>query len=1245
MTISADKGIHPTDHSAEIKRILEHRVMVMDGSWGVLLQDFKLSEEEFRGERLIDHERDIRGCIDALSITRPDIIADVQRQYLDAGADILTTNTFTSTRFGLTEFGLEGYAYEINREAARLARETADEFSQRCPAQPRFVAGSIGPTNKTLSISPDVNDPGYRDVSFHDLVEAYSEAINGLLDGGVHILLVETVFDTLNAKAALYAIEETFNVTGTRVPVMVSFTAVDMSGRNLSGQTVEAFYASVSHVPLLCVGINCSLGSDQLRPFLAELSDASSHFVSCHPNAGLPNEFGEYDESASHMAANLGEFARSGLVNVLGTCCGSTPEHTRAISEAVKGVRPRQRPAQVTNTVLSGLEPLEIRANSNFVNVGERANVTGSARFRRLIRKGDFEEAVTVARAQVEDGAQILDINMDEGLLDSEAAMERYLKLLSSEPDIARLPMMIDSSRFNVIVTGLKCIQGKGIVNSISLKEGEKEFVSQARTIRRYGAAVVVMAFDEEGQADTTERKVAICERSFNILTDKVGFPPQDIIFDPNIFAVGTGIREHDDYAVAFIEAVGELKRLFPLSHVSGGVSNVSFSFRGNNPVREALHSVFLYHAIRAGMDMGIVNAGMLELYEEINSELREAAEDLILNRRHDATERLLALASRMKEIPSDSASSVAAQKREIWRSLTVSERLKHALVNGIDTHIEADVEEARLASERALHVIEGPLMAGMDVVGDLFGSGRMFLPQVVKSARVMKKAVAALVPYVEAEHQEGEHPRSNGKIVIATVKGDVHDIGKNIVAVVLGCNNYEVIDLGVMTPSQRILDTARDVDADVVGLSGLITPSLDEMKTVASEMKRQGFNIPLLIGGAATSAAHTAVRIAPEYPYGVLHVRDASRSVTTMNVLLDEDSRERALADTAERYAKIRADRETRSAQASMLPLIEARNRRMVLDWAEAPQAPRTSGLMIFDHYPIEELVDYISWTPFFGAWELRGAYPAIFESPTYGDEARTLFADAQALLQKMICQEALQARAVIGLFPANAVGDDVEVYSDQNRREVLGTFHFLRQQWDKSRQRANLPEEDFCLADFVAPKESGIADYIGAFAVTAGIGGEEYAVLLEEANDDYNAIMSRALADRLAEALSERMHERVRKEFWGYAPNENLGKDSLLKEDYRGIRPAFGYPACPDHTENETLWRLLDVERNVGMKLTENFAILPTASTAGLYFAHPASRYFGVGRIGRDQIADYAQRKELSTQVVERWLSSNVR
>ena len=1239
MTVAVSDTLYIADRSAEIEDILERRVMVMDGSWGVLLQELRLSEAEARGERFADHERDIRGCIDALSLTRPDVIRSAQQQYLEAGADILTTNTFTSTKFGLSEFGLEAYAYEINREASRLARETADEYTRRSPHKPRFVAGSIGPTNKTLSLSPDVNDPGYREVAFDEMVEAYSDAVRGLLDGGVHILMVETVFDTLNAKAALYAIETIFEQIGARVPVMVSFTAVDMSGRNLSGQTAEAFYASVSHVPLLSIGVNCSLGSEQVRPFLASLAGVSAHFVSCHPNAGLPNEFGEYDESAARMAANMREFAESGLANIVGSCCGSRPEHTRAIADAVDGIAPRRRPEAGANTILSGLEALEIRADSNFVNVGERANVTGSARFRRLIRGGKYEDAVAVARQQVEDGAQILDINMDEGLLDSEAAMERYLKLLASEPDISRVPIMVDSSRFSVIEAGLKCLQGKGIVNSISLKEGDDEFVRQARIVRRYGAAVVVMAFDEQGQADTLERKVAICARSYDILTRQVGFAPQDIIFDPNIFAVGTGIEEHNGYAVAFIEAAGELKRRFPLSHVSGGVSNVSFSFRGNDPVREALHSVFLYHAIRAGMDMGIVNAGQLEVYEEIAPALRRAVEDVILNTREDATERLLQLAGSVRGGARD------RQANDAWRALPVGERIRHAMVNGIDSHIQDDVEEARLASERALHVIEGPLMDGMNTVGDLFGSGRMFLPQVVKSARVMKKAVAALVPYIDAEHEEGDAPRSNGKVVIATVKGDVHDIGKNIVGVVLGCNNYEVIDLGVMTPFQSILDAARNENADVIGLSGLITPSLDEMIAVAREMKRQGFDIPLLIGGAATSAAHTAVRIAPEYSHGVIHVRDASRSVTTMNDLVGEDSRRRVIAQTSERYDKIRADRASRSAQSRLLSLDEARGRRQTFDWAAtvAP-APRFTGVKALDDYPLEELVEYISWTPFFGAWELRGAYPAILDSPTYGKEAQRLFGDAQRLLGKMIEGKALTARAAVGFFPANSVGDDVEVYADDSRSQVLATFHFLRQQWDKSRQRAKLPQQDFCLADFIAPKERGIADYIGAFVVTTGIGGDEFAAALEAAHDDYNAILSRSLADRLAEAFSERLHERVRKEFWGYAPDENLNSERLLKEEYQGIRPAFGYPACPDHTENATLWKLLDAERGIGARLTENFAILPTASTAGLYFAHPGSRYFGVGRIGRDQLADYARRKGLGVQEVERLLSANL-
>ena len=1242
----ASADIFPiVNRTAEIERILEERVMVLDGAWGVMLQRMPLSEEDYRGAFFAERQDDIKGCIDALCLTRPDIVLDVQRQYLDAGADILTTNSFTATRFGLSEFGLESYAYEINHAAARLARKTADEFTERQPEKPRFVAGSIGPTNKTLSLSPDVNDPGYRDVNFDELVDAYSDAARGLLEGGVHILLVETVFDTLNAKAALYAIENIFDEIGVRVPVMVSFTSVDLSGRNLSGQTAEAFCASVSHIPLLSVGINCSLGSDQIRPFLASIAGTATQFVSCHPNAGLPNEFGEYNESSAEMSENLREFAGSGLANIVGSCCGSTPEHTKAIAEAVQGIVPRKLLAAGDNTILSGLEALEIRPDSNFTNIGERANVTGSARFRRLIRQGKYEEAISVAREQVDNGAQILDINMDEGLLDSEAAMERYLKLIAGEPDISRLPIMIDSSRFGIIEAGLKCLQGKGIVNSISLKEGKAEFVRQARIVRRYGAAVVVMAFDEEGQADTLERKVAICTRSYDILTEDVGFPPQDIIFDPNIFAVATGIEEHSDYAVAFVEAARELKRLFPLCHVSGGVSNVSFSFRGNDPVREALHSVFLYHATQAGMDMGIVNAGQLAVYDDIDADLLTASEDVILNRRPDATDRLLTLAESVAGRGRKSARGSSSDDGGGWRTLSVEERIRHALVAGIDSHIEDDVEEARWRSDRALEVIEGPLMEGMNTVGDLFGSGRMFLPQVVKSARVMKKAVAVLIPHINAENENSELFKSNGKIVIATVKGDVHDIGKNIVGVVLGCNNYEVIDLGVMTPFQQILDVAKDSNADVIGLSGLITPSLDEMTTVAREMSRQGFDIPLLIGGAATSPAHTAVKIAPEYQHGVIHVRDASRSVTTMNALIGKDTSREFIAQTRERYEKIRADRASRDAQTRLLSLGDARLRRMNFDWKSTIAPPPTfTGLKVLEDYPLTELSEYISWTPFFNAWELRGAYPAILQSPIYGEEAQRLFDDAQSLLHEMMDRKALEARAVIGFFPANSVGDDIELYRDDSRSEVLDTFHFLRQQWDKSRQRANLPLEDFCLADFIAPKESGIPDFIGAFVVTAGVGSEEYAACLESKNDDYNAIMSRALADRLAEAFSERLHERVRKEFWRYAPNESLDSPSLLREEYQGIRPAFGYPACPDHTENETLWKLLDAENLIGTQLTENYAILPTASTAGLYFSHPGSRYFGVGRIGRDQVEEYALRKGMSVSDISRWLSPNI-
>ena len=1190
--------------------------MVMDGSWGVMLQSYDLSESDYRGVRFAAHDHDLKGCIDVLVLTQPGLIRDVQSQYLDAGADILTTNTFTATRYGLSEFGLEDHVYEINREAARLARQVADAYSESDPDKPRFVAGSLGPTNKTLSISPDVNDPGYRDVTFDELVATYAEAARGLIHGGAHVLLVETTFDTLNAKAALYAVESVFDQTGVRLPVMASFTAIDLSGRNLSGQTAEAFYASVSHVPLLSVGINCSLGSDQMRPFLASMANVSAHFVSCYPNAGLPNEFGEYDETAAHMAANLHEFAQSGLANIVGSCCGSRPEHTRAIANAVAGVPPRQRPVPAANTLLSGIETLEIRADSNFINVGERANVTGSARFRRLIRRERYEDAVAVARQQVENGAQILDINMDEGMLDSEAAMERYLELLAAEPDISRVPIMVDSSRFSVIEAGLKCLQGKGIVNSISLKEGEDEFVRQARVIRRYGAAVIVMAFDERGQADTMDRKVTICERSYRILTERVGFAPQDIIFDPNIFAIATGIEEHNDYAVAFIKATRELRRRFPLSHVSGGVSNVSFSFRGNDAVREAIHSVFLYHATRAGMDMGIVNAGQLRVYEDIPLDLREAVEDVVLNRRPDATERLLAIADTVR------GETRETTQDDAWRSLPVADRIQHALVNGIDSHIEADVEEARQSAERALHVIEGPLMDGMNVVGDLFGSGRMFLPQVVKSARVMKKAVAELVPFIEAEQRDTDAPRSNGKVVIATVKGDVHDIGKNIVGVVLGCNNYEVVDLGVMAPFQNILDAAREHKADVIGLSGLITPSLDEMVTVAREMNRQEFNIPLLIGGATTSVAHTAVRIEPEYPHGVIHVKDASRSVTTMNQLISEDTRADLIEDTHQRYRKTRADRASRADRRRLLPIAEARARRETFDWREtAAPRPTFTGARVFHDYPLHDLVDRIDWTPFFLAWELRGAYPAILDHPTYGREAQTLLRDARNLLDKIIQKKAFTARAVIGLYPANSIGDDIQLYTDENRDKVLSTFHFLRQQSDKSNQRANLPRNNFCLADFIAPRDSGVPDYIGAFVVTAGHGADQFAAALEQAHDDYGAIMTKALADRLAEAFAERLHERVRRELWAYAPDENLSNENLIRERYRGIRPAPGYPACPDHTEKATLWDLLDAERATGARLTETYAIWPTASVAGHYFAHPNSHYFGVGRLAPDQ------------------------
>lgn len=1240
MTTAA--GIAPyeiIDRTSEIEKILEQRIMVLDGAWGSMLQSYNFTEQDFRGERFADHPRDLQGCIDLLVLTQPGVVKEVQRQYLEAGADILETNTFTANEFGMADYGLQEHVYEINREAAMIARRIADEFTEKNPDKPRFVAGVLGPMNKTLSLSPDVSDPGYRDVTFDEVAAAYAECAGALLDGGVHILLVETIFDSLNAKAALYAIESVFEEKQVRVPVMASFTVVDMSGRNLSGQTPEAFYASATHVPLLSIGINCSLGSDEMRTFLAGLADVSSHFVSCHPNAGLPNEFGEYDETPEHMAANLKEFVESGYANIVGSCCGSTPEHTRAIVEAVGSVRPKQRSEENTNTILSGLELLEIRPDSNFINIGERANITGSARFRRLIKTGKYEEALAVARLQVEDGAQILDINMDEGMLDSEEAMTRYLKLVASEPDICSVPIMVDSSKFSVIEAGLKCLQGKGIVNSISLKEGEEPFKQQAKTIRRYGAAVVVMAFDEDGQADSVERKLKICQRSYRILVDEIGFPPQDIIFDPNIFAIGTGIEEHNNYAVDFIEAAAQLKEQFPKSHVSGGVSNVSFSFRGNDAVREAIHSAFLYHAVQAGMDMGIVNAGQLVIYADIDPALRKAVEDVVLNHDDEATDRLLVLADTVR------GTSKERKVDDAWRKLPVNERLSHALVQGIDQYVLEDVEEARLAAERPIHIIEGPLMDGMNVVGDLFGAGKMFLPQVVKSARVMKKAVAHLVPFIQKEQRDSGLIKTNGKIVMATVKGDVHDIGKNIVGVVLGCNNYEIIDLGVMVPFQKILDAAREHQADAIGLSGLITPSLDEMVTVAREMERQELDIPLLIGGATTSVAHTAVRIDPQFNQGVIHVKDASRAVTVISDLLNDETRHGFLQKTKERYAQVRETRASRNTTERLLTIQQARVRRETFDWANSvAPAPRFTGLRIFDNYPLDDLVERIDWTPFFLTWELRGTYPNILTDPTYGKEASSLFRDAQTMLERIVDKKLFTAMAIIGFYPANAVGDDVELYKDDDRDSVLSTFHFLRQQHDKSKLRPNLSKKNFCLADFVAPKDSGVSDYLGGFVVTTGLGVDQLAGSLEEVHDDYGSIMAKSLGDRLAEAFAERLHERVRREFWGYGSAESLSREDIIKERYQGIRPAPGYPASPDHTEKATLWNLLEAEEHTGVKLTENFAMWPAASVSGLYFAHPESHYFGVGKLNRDQIVDYAKRKGMTVKEVERWLSPNL-
>ncbi|WP_417549134.1 methionine synthase [Methylophaga sp.] len=1222
-----------TTASHQIRSLLEQKILILDGGMGTMLQSYKLSEADFRGERFANHPCDVKGNNDLLSLTQPQIIRDIHRAYFEAGADIVETNTFNGTSIAMADYQMEDLVYELNKVSAQLAREVADEFTASNPDKPRFVTGVLGPTNRTASISPDVNNPGFRNVSFDQLVEAYLEAIRGLVDGGSDLLLVETVFDTLNAKAAVFAIEQYFEQHDVHLPVMISGTITDASGRTLSGQTAEAFWNSLSHVQPISIGLNCALGAEQLRQYVEELSNISTSYVSAHPNAGLPNEFGEYDESPEAMAIHIKEWAEAGFLNIIGGCCGTTPAHIKAIAEAVEGVKPRERVENKHYCRLSGLEPLTITPESLFVNIGERTNVTGSLRFAKLIKEGDYDTALEVARQQVENGAQIIDINMDEGMLDSQDAMVTFLNLVAAEPDISRVPIMIDSSKWEIIEAGLKCIQGKGIVNSISLKEGEAKFIEQAKLVRRYGAAVIVMAFDEDGQADTRERKREICTRSYEILTEKVHFPAEDIIFDPNIFAVATGIDEHNNYAVDFIEATLDIKQSLPHAMISGGVSNVSFSFRGNNPVREAIHAVFLYHTIKAGMDMGIVNAGQLAIYDDLPEELRERVEDVILNRRNDATDRLLEIADKYK-----GDGSVEKKEDLEWRSLPVVKRLEYALVKGIADFVEEDTELARHEYAKPLEVIEGPLMDGMNVVGDLFGEGKMFLPQVVKSARVMKKAVAYLMPFIELEKDDSTVSSSNGKILMATVKGDVHDIGKNIVGVVLQCNNFEIIDLGVMVPAQKILDAAREHNVDIIGLSGLITPSLEEMAHMAKEMERLGFDIPLMIGGATTSLIHTAVKIDPNYHGPVIYVKDASRAVGVAQNLVSKITREDFVGKIKTDYQTKREQHKGRKSTRRLLTLKQARANKTKIDWpAYKAVKPAQTGIQVFDDYPLQELVDRIDWTPFFQSWELAGKYPRILTDEIVGEHATHLFEDAKKMLKQIVDQKWLKARAVIGLFPANSVGDDdIEIYTDDSRQQLLMKLHSLRQQAEKPPGRPNA-----ALADFLAPKDSGVEDYIGAFAVTAGIGIDEHIERFEADHDDYHSIMLKALADRLAEAFAERMHERVRKEFWGYKKDEQLGNEDLIDEKYQGIRPAPGYPACPDHTEKGLLWDLLDVETRIGMTLTESFAMLPTAAVSGFYFAHPESRYFGLGKISEDQVNDYAKRKNWTLDYAERWLA----
>jgi len=1227
-----------TEKHTQLLALLKQRILLLDGAMGTMIQSYDFNESDYRGERFSDWASDVKGNNDLLSLTQADTIRAIHLAYLEAGADIVETNTFNATRVAMADYDMQELSYEINEQSARIARKAADDIEAKYPGRACFVAGVLGPTNRTASISPDVNDPAFRNVSFDELADAYTESIDALIKGGADILLVETIFDTLNAKAALYAIEMYFETHHVEYPVMISGTITDASGRTLSGQVTEAFWNSLRHINPISIGFNCALGAEELRQYVEELSRVADTYISAHPNAGLPNEFGGYDETPDDMAGHIREWAQSGFLNIIGGCCGTSPEFITAMKDAVNDCAPRQIPELEVACRLSGLEPMNIFKESLYVNVGERTNVTGSARFKRLIKEQDYETALDVARQQVESGAQVIDINMDEGMLDSKAAMVRFLSLIAAEPDISVVPVMIDSSKWDILEAGLKCVQGKAIVNSISLKEGEENFIAQAKTIMHYGAAVIVMAFDETGQADTFDRKVEICTRAYKVLTEKVGFPAEDIIFDPNIFAVATGIDEHNNYAVDFIEATRVIKQTLPHAMVSGGVSNVSFSFRGNNTVREAIHAVFLYHAIKAGMDMGIVNAGQLAVYDDIPSELREAVEDVILNRTpskgDSATENLLAVAEKYLDGDSEEAVKEAAE----WRSWPVKKRLEHALVKGVAEFIEEDTELVRQEVDRPLHVIEGPLMDGMNVVGDLFGEGKMFLPQVVKSARVMKKAVAYLMPFMEEE--KGDVVATNGKVLMATVKGDVHDIGKNIVGVVLQCNGFEVIDLGVMVPADTILKQAREHKVDVIGLSGLITPSLDEMVHVVKEMERQGFNVPLMIGGATTSRAHTAVKIEPNYHGASVYVTDASRSVGVLSNLMDKDAGNDYQQRIRDEYAEVRERHKGRQSTKRQLNIEDARDNATKIDWANfTPVKPSFLGTKVLNDFPLEEIAKFIDWSPFFQTWELIGSYPKILDDEIVGEHARDLFKDAQAMLQKVIDEKWLTARAVFGFYPANSRVDDVVVYADELRTKETAVLHHLRQQNIKPPGRKN-----YCLADTVAPEKSGINDYIGAFAVTAGIGIEEHVKRFEAEHDDYQSIMIKAIADRLAEAFAECLHQQVRKDDWGYASDESLTNDDLINETYKGIRPAPGYPACPDHTEKATLFSLLNATEEVGIELTESFAMYPTAAVSGWYFAHPDAQYFNVGKLKKDQVEDYAQRKGESVDYVERWLASSL-